>query len=174
MAVRRVDLCIVCKINKQRWANGCCDRCHALVEAEKSHKRLGVPTESDKIRQLRADAKEYNKLVRAGMMQKEISEKWGWPQAKVASMVYRAKTSLGIPMMNVVTGRLSGIAKYKSGTDSRLRRNEHGGGKCGIRGCKCAPCVERRRLTRKLYGEDYKPRRRMLYAAKKKKEQEET
>lgn len=171
MAVSRVELCIVCKTNKQRWANGCCDKCHALVEAEKSHQQLGVPKEREAITRLRENAKIYNRLIRQGKTQKEIAEQWGWTQSQVASMVYRAKTVLEMPMMNATTGKLASINKYALNKDSRFRRNEHGGGKCGIRNCKCDLCVERRRLTRQQYGEDYKPRRRMLYADKKQKEQ---
>lgn len=173
MAVNRVGLCVVCKINKRRWANGCCDKCNALVEAEKSHEQLGVPKEPKAVTQLRENAKIYNRLIRKGKTQKEIAEQWGWTQSQVASMVYRAKIVLGMPMMNATTGKLSGINKYTLKKDTRLRRNEHGGGKCGIRSCKCDLCVERRRLTRQQYAQEYKPRRQVLAAENKKQKKKE-
>lgn len=167
MAIRGL-LCLVCKTRKKRWANGCCDRCHALVTAENTHKQFGVPKEPESHTRLRVRAKKYNKLALQGKSQAQIAEVLGLTLQQTITLAYRAKKVLDMKMFNMKTGQMADISPPLLKQPKRKRYNEHGGGKWGIKGCTCIPCTTVRQQTRLEYRENYKPRRRILDAQRRK------
>lgn len=171
MAVLRDDPCVLCKIRKQRMANGLCDPCNALVKAEDSYKQLGIPKEPAWKTKLREKANRYNRLALKGMNQDQIAEIMGIRKTILRQMVYRAKTKLNMEMVNLVNRRAALGAPPAKTREIRERNNEHGGGRWGKTNCKCGPCAAVRRETKNEYAQAYRLVRKEREGMSKHKEQ---
>lgn len=137
-AVRALT-CHVCNKRKARYKDGCCDPCHFLILAEGTQDQYGIATESETMTAYREYAKRYNKLARQGMRQPEIAEAMGYTLAKIRNLVYRMRAS-GVKVAKLDKGFGSADGKIEVIAKSVAPRNDHGGGKWGVTGCKCDPC----------------------------------
>lgn len=144
-------ICIVCNKRVARFLDfKVCKPCNTLLRAEKSWKKFGLRRPRA---QWMPDAQfvaTYNKLAPLGLAIHEIAERMGLQEQTLknrkAAMVKRG----------FVFERQQGFDKFKSlpsepvdRSTKTARANEHGGGKCGISGCHCEPCLERRRRYRR-------------------------
>lgn len=154
---RRGLLCVTCNRNKQRFKDQRCERCHMLVKAEGS---APPEPESPARQKLRKQAHRYNRLARRGFTATQIAEDFKLSRQQVATIVYRAKTILKIKMINIGHARMMEGQMPEPTTEMRKKKNGHGEGRWGIRGCKCDLCVALRKVTRAEYVKTYAPRRR--------------
>ena len=171
----RHELCRVCETRKAKYVNGCCLKCNALLEAEGTHELHGVAAESAVRQRWRVQAAEYNRLIRARHSQAQIAQMWGMKLSSLRSFVWRWKTLAGIKMVPAL-GNRRGNAEIKPAsatTKKRRRVNDHGGGKWGVKDCKCDPCMKVRSVSRvaanKTYRDGKKLRKQQETAAAEKK-----
>lgn len=164
MGKQKGQPCIVCKKRKQVYANNCCERCNALVNQEGTHDQFGVPKEPEYLTRMRQRIDTYNKLVLQGLTRAEIAQKMDMTIHQVNSLVYRAKKRRGLKVMNMQESRFTAQSRSKPTAEVRPHRNEHGGGKWGIRGCNCDLCKAVRKKSRSEYAPLYLPRKRELKA----------
>lgn len=142
--------CTLCKARKSRRANGLCDACNTLTDVEGTKKKLGVPTQTPTRQRWEQQAAEYNKLVLEGFTQKQIAEKWNIEVQSLRALVFRVKSRGGIAIVNLGNGRGNIRETLSPSIEIRSGRNGHGGGRWGVRGCKCTPCKEVSAASRKV------------------------
>lgn len=137
--------CKVCQVRLARYRTGACEACHFRTLAEGTQEQYGLTVEPTAWATWREQAEEYNKLAREGFTQKDIAALWGMSAAKLAVLKYRMKKEAGIKVVSMARSK----ASTKTATAKVKPRNTHGGGKWGVSGCKCEPCVTRRKASRK-------------------------
>lgn len=156
-------LCVVCNRRVAQFLRDnehatykLCKPCNALLRAEKSWKKFGLRQPlaqwipNDKF------IKTYNQLARQGLFLNEIAEKMGLAEQSVRNRKNKLARE-GVPMEK--SGGITMRRKKPSEPVDRSTRNastnEHGGGKCGMSGCDCEPCLERRREYRRQWNRDH-------------------
>lgn len=145
--------CRKCQVRKIRRATGLCDPCDNLTKAEGTHKDVALPTAIDRYTEHRVKVvKLFNKLIVEGVPFRDIAAKLGMTRKALSMFLYRAKAYGGLEVVNTTQVRIARMPQPIVDTSNRPRmRNEHGGGKWGVNGCKCQPCqkvvaASRRRL----------------------------
>lgn len=94
-------------------------------------------------------ARKYNRMIRDGITsQPELARRLGLPVEKLRSIVYHAKEQFGIKFISL-TRRAPGTPLPAPTHKRRQFVNDHGGGRWGVARCKCGPCVDRRKATRR-------------------------
>lgn len=155
--------CVQCAWRKARYVDLRCEPCHFLAIAEKTQEKKVSPA-AEALRKL---VKDYHKLLRKGFNQTQIAQQWGMGRGRLAARLYKAKTSYGIKVLDGRTIRSAGVANVKPTVTVHANRSGHGEGLLGVKGCKCVPCVLRRRETRRVTDARYRHRRRLREAAAK-------
>lgn len=161
MSADRKAPCIVCKTRKQVYYTKCCTPCQARVVAEDLFEHYGIPREPSWLITMRKRIVVYNQLAQNNCTLAQIAEALELSKSQVTSMVYRAKFLHKIKVVNIRESKFDKAAR-KPTLDSRDLKNSHGGGKWGVKGCPCTPCIEVRKQSRRDYREIYKPRRQEL------------
>lgn len=154
----------MCKTRKQRRVNGLCDPCNTLTDAEGTKKKLGIPVMTAASQANLKLVKEYNRLIRKGVMQVEIAEMWGWPADKLRNMLTRMHGRHGV---KVESARELFRRKAEQGTLPQERKGgakpnlEHGGGKMGRRDCipRCELCAAVYKATRAAISQRYRAKK---------------
>lgn len=150
--------CLVCKERKARYVNGCCNRCDALVQAEGTHDKYGVPKETKSRTKQRAMAAEYNELIKQRLSQKQIAELWGITHRQVSAHAYRWRRS-GLTVAHALGSQVSiEGSKPKLASKTVHKVAEHGVG-WGVTNCTCEPCKASRRVLRAQANRLYRMRR---------------
>lgn len=141
--------CLVCQTRKARFTNLTCEPCRALVDAEGSHKKYGIVTETKVQQQWKEYAAAYNKLIRKRFTQAQIADMWGWPLQRLRSATHRWKKQGGLKVMPGWVSRApEGVTLEATNKVRPYVINDHGTGRWGVRGCKCDPCRATRAATR--------------------------
>lgn len=141
------QLCKVCNIRLTRYKTGACESCHFRTLAEGTQEKYGLATEPQAWAKWREQAKEYNELARKGLFQKDIAALWGMDISRLRVLVYRMKAEAGIKVVSMARSKKD---SYVGPATAKVRpRNTHGGGKWGVSGCECDPCVTVRKARRK-------------------------
>jgi DNA-binding CsgD family transcriptional regulator len=139
-------LCKKCGRRKARQrSNTVCDPCLLLVTAENTFELYDIPREPIAVARMKQRAKAYNKLILAGKTMQEIADAWGYTKSGLASLMTGARAK-GIDVVKIHNHTLDPLPKQAS---KDPRANGHGGGKYGVTGCGCEPCVTVRRKTRR-------------------------
>lgn len=136
--------CCECNLRLARYASRMCQRCHFRTLAEGTQ----TPRRNLKKQEWHKKARRYNRLVAKGMTQQEVAQLWGQSQGSLRGEVYKWRKG-GIAV--APTGRDVARGSRKPVKLKPRSVNPHGGGKWGRTGCKCDPCVMRRRQTRQEY-----------------------
>lgn len=153
-------ICVICGKRKARPRWTICHPCDQLTRAEGTRAQLAAPSPTDlKWQRDREQVAEYNKLVRAGWGQESVAQHWGRTKEWVRVWAHRRKKD-GHKVVNVVTARRLGKSTPATEKVREKKPNEHGGGKYGVRNCKCEPCATVRRVAKREANRQYRLRKK--------------
>lgn len=143
--------CRKCHIRKIRYREGTCQPCHFLLLEEGTHEKYGIEPKTRAQLLWEATVAEYNKLARTGLSQPQIAAAMGVELTVLRSRLGRAKSQGGLAVVNllaIVNGVIPEPTKIVN-----AKMNSHGGGRWGVKGCHCHPCVAVRSESRKRISE---------------------
>ena len=144
---RPKGVCVHCKTRAMRGPSLLCGPCITLAKAEGTYEKLAQPNFYEKnAAQRRAKVKEYNALLGKGKSPADVAKLWDWKIKYLANYMLRAKKA-GLEVTNYDTIRFHQPQEPRTPLRTSVLSNEHGGGRGGVRGCKCEPCLQRRRAT---------------------------
>jgi hypothetical protein len=140
-------MCKVCRKRKGRQRSyTVCETCLYLVEAENTFDKYGISREPATPAKMKQRVEAYNKLIKAGKTPIQIAKLWGYSTEGLASLMTYARRK-GFKAL-LADKALRQFQEPKPIKIKRVTSNDHGGGRTGVAGCKCEPCVLRRRETR--------------------------
>lgn len=132
--------CSICGIRLARYSSGLCKPCQDRTEAEGTRK-----TRTQLIHEgWRERAKEYNRLRRKGISLQDIAVLWGKTPGSLSQLLYKWKTQAKIAVVPSGHGDENSTAAT---CKVRPYVIAHGGGRWGVPGCTCEPCISKRALS---------------------------
>lgn len=141
-------VCVKCQVRRRRKASGCCEPCEALRLAEGTGNDVALASQNELAAQRRKElVKRYNALARKGLSAAEIAAAMGWKTGTLSGYMHKAKSAYGLDVVNL---RQAQSRLGRKPVIVREKRNTHGGGKYGVSGCECDPCMKVRRDTRRV------------------------
>lgn len=161
----RKMLCQACQTRKARYVvDRCCTPCHFRLVYEQTYDQYDIVPDETVHQRWERMAAEYNKLAMSGMRQPQIAALWDMSPERLRRQMQRIRSSGKIKVVNLGNGRRGPNGELVASVTPRLAlRNEHGGGRWGVRGCKCDPCVARCKETRAIILKGYvRPTRKLV------------
>lgn len=144
--------CIACNIRRAWHARkNLCKRCWALIRAENTWQRYGLPAPGAQWLSDKQFIRKYNELIAQGLVTTEIAATLGMNPESLARRSKKLRLlgfQIDLPQRRSLRQLLP-----QEPRDRSLRvttyNNAHGGGKWGVTGCNCGPCLDTRRRSRR-------------------------
>lgn len=141
-------ICIVCKWRRgEQLQNRCCRKCAILTAAEGTREKFGLPKpKQPRMKAAPAFVAAYNKAIREGQTVTDIAIAMGMNWQTLRDQVTLLRDA-GYELEKSPTREGQRIVAQPPIPVKPNHTNEHGGGKSGVAGCKCQPCLDVRRKT---------------------------
>ena len=155
--------CVVCNKRVPLSYTTACRKCLAWTAAEGTREKYGLPKPApSKARRNNAHVTKFNRLVGLGLKLHEIATQLDMPLQTLKNVNGELRRS-GYQLASPGPYRPAKAQPQEPLDKSKLsiRANEHGGGKYGIKGCRCGPCLDRQREYRRNWQADNRAKRRV-------------
>lgn len=149
LAAHSKQICVVCLKNKGRLAAKLfCEPCEKLVTAEKTRTKYGATKTRGGFESIRDQFIDMVvPLIKARKTAAEVAAVVGVSQMALRNRLSRLRAhGFDIPNMWRPGGRKPKPAEQP--LDTGKARNGHGGGKWGVKRCRCQPCLDVRKMSR--------------------------